>query len=134
VLDKKGKRIGLVQKMPTATEMIGMILNEERAYRLLSAVAHGHNWALLPLGFKRVQGAGGQANIGGVTTTVFDKTDSLRGFAYLGVRAARAFGIPLWNQCRYFGWYEARLLAIFKKSFDRLHATDAVRFWLPKAS
>ena len=32
--------------MPSATEVIKLMLDEEVMYRILSAVAHGHNWAI----------------------------------------------------------------------------------------
>lgn len=44
--NKKNQLIGIGQQMPSATEMIKRMLDEEVAYRLLSAVAHGHNWAI----------------------------------------------------------------------------------------
>src|SRR5207249_6130508 len=52
--DKKGERIGISQPMPSATAMIKTMLDEELAYRLLSAVAHGHFWAIHQLGFRAV--------------------------------------------------------------------------------
>lgn len=133
VTDKKGNRIGFAQKMLSATDMIGLMLDEEGAYRILSAVAHGHHWAIIRLGFKQLVNQP-DVNIGGVATKAFDKTDNLVGFAYLGIRAARAFGIPLWDMCRYFGWDEPRLLAILARAFDKLQTTSTVRFWLPKAA
>jgi hypothetical protein len=42
IRDRNGKRIGIAERTPTATEIIKLMLNEECAYRALSAVAHAH--------------------------------------------------------------------------------------------
>jgi hypothetical protein len=52
--NKNGERIGIAQRMPSATEMIKTMLDEELAYRLLSTVAYRHFWAINRLGFKAV--------------------------------------------------------------------------------
>jgi hypothetical protein len=41
-IDKKGDVNGIARRMPTITQLISQTLDEEPAYRLLSAVAHGH--------------------------------------------------------------------------------------------
>src|SRR5581483_5637345 len=52
VLDKKQvKRIGVGQIAPSATEIIDLMLKDGKQYRLFSAVAHGHMWAIYQLGF-----------------------------------------------------------------------------------
>lgn len=47
--DRKGNRIGIAEVMPSATDLIKITLNEDRMYRALSAVAHGHHWAIRQL-------------------------------------------------------------------------------------
>lgn len=126
VLDKHNRRIGIALRMPNATDMIQTILDEGIAYRLLSGVAHGHSWAITGLGYKP---AGPDVKLGGVVTKPFDKTDSVTGIAYLGVRTAKSFARPLWNQCRYFGWDEPRLEELFETIFDKLQTAAEVRFW-----
>lgn len=126
VVDKKNRRIGIAQQVPNATDMIESILGEGIAYRLLSGVAHGHSWAIIGLGFKP---AGEDKSIGGVTAKSYQKTDNITGIAYLGIRTAKALARPLWNQCQYFGWESLRLEEIFENVFDKLQATDALRFW-----
>ena len=54
VIDGRGRRIGIGRVMPRVTEIIGDVLDEEETYRLLSAMAHGHLWALHPLGMRTV--------------------------------------------------------------------------------
>lgn len=126
VVDKNNRRIGIAQQVPNATDMIQTVLDEGTAYRLLSGVAHGHSWAILGLGFKP---AGEVKEIGGVAAKPYQKTDDIKGIAYLCVRTAKALARPLWNQCHYFGWDAHRLEEIFENVFDKSQATDAPRFW-----
>lgn len=46
VVDARGRRVGAGVRMPSATEVIEAMLNDGLAYRMLSAVAHGHSWAI----------------------------------------------------------------------------------------
>ena len=129
VTDRHGNRIGIGQRMPGATEIIKSMLDEEVKYRLLSAVAHGHFWAINQLGFQPVGGPDGTSNIGTVTVTRFEKKPNLMGMALLGLTAAKALGRAIWNQCRYFGWDEAKLNVILENTFDALQAKPTTRFW-----
>ena len=54
VANKEGKRIGIGRRMPSATEVIKLMLAHGGYYRILSAVSHGHNWAIRSLGFALV--------------------------------------------------------------------------------
>lgn len=128
VTNKKGDRIGIGQRMPSATEIIGAQLNEEWAYRLLSAVAHGHSWAINSLGFQQAVQQDDLV-IGAAKTTRFEKTANMKGFALLGIRAAKALGLPLWNRCRYCGWDQPGLVGLLESVFDQLQANPDVRFW-----
>jgi hypothetical protein len=129
VRDKNNRRIGIGQRAPAATDIIKMMLDEECAYRLLSAVAHGHSWAIVRLGFKAKAGAP-QVSLGGIPTILFEKSvDNPANFAYLGMCAAKAFAMPLWNQCRYNGWDVAAVTVVFESVYDTLLASPAVRFW-----
>jgi hypothetical protein len=134
MVDSKGKRTGIGQRMPSATEVIKSMLDEEAMYRLLSAVAHGHQWAILGLGFEPTTDQAGGQHIGGVNVSNFQKTANLNGLAYLGMSAAKAFTRPLWNQCHYAGWDEARLTGILEGTFDKLQAKPTVRFWKSPSS
>ena len=52
VRSKKGKRIGIGQVTPAATDVIRDVLDQEVQYRLLSAVAHNQTWATRWLAFE----------------------------------------------------------------------------------
>jgi hypothetical protein len=128
--NRKGERFGIGQVMPSATEMIRRILDEEVAYRLLSAVAHGHVWAIQQLGFR--QAASAVPSLHGVTLTAFEKhSGTLEGCCFLATRVAKSFALPLWNQCRYFGWDSSRLSALLASVHDEVQAATGIRFWMP---
>jgi hypothetical protein len=105
------------------------MLDEGVSYRLLSAVAHGHFWALLQIGYKPLSGDSTGQSVGGVKVGLFEKAVDPMKLTYLGNKAARALAIPVWYQCRYFGWDEVRLAEILDRTFDKLHANPAACFW-----
>jgi hypothetical protein len=102
------------------------MLDEELAYRMLSAVAHGHFWAIQQLSFKK-----GQPTVsdGVAVVELMKSSGTVEGYAFLGVRAIKSLALPLWNQCLYYGWDESRLIAILESVYDQIKATAAVRFW-----
>jgi len=51
----KAQRHGIGQEMPTITNLIKNTLDEEVAYRLFSALAHAHSWALIQVSFQRTK-------------------------------------------------------------------------------
>lgn len=126
VQDKKHRRIGIAQQMPKTTHMIGDVLGEEKMYRLLSAVAHGHFWAIHGLGFAP---ADTLVNVGNRGLRAFTKTPNLNGFGLLGLCVMSSLARPLWNYCNYFGWDRLRLEETFENVADKLRMTTARRFW-----
>ena len=90
--------------MPSATEVISLMLDEEEMYRLLSAVTHGHDWAIRGLGFRPVPKSDLRPDVGGVPVTMFEKQVDVAKLALLGLIAAKAFARPVWDQCNYAGW------------------------------
>ena len=93
IVNKKGKRLGIGQKMPSATEVVGLMLDEEEMYRLLSAVTHGHGWAIRKLSFSPVLEGDLRPDVGGVPVTMFEKTAHIDYLALLGLTAAKAFDL-----------------------------------------
>jgi hypothetical protein len=129
VLDGRRRRIGVGQKMPGATDIIKIVLDEDSAYRLLSSVAHAHNWALLQLGFKRLSAPQFQT-AGGVNTTAIEKSaGTVEGYQFLAVLAAKSLALPLWYQCLYDGWNKVRLVTVLDSVYDQMNASPAARFW-----
>lgn len=129
VLNSRGQRTGIGERMPNATELIRSELDEEDMYRLLSAVAHGHSWAIMQLGFKPTSAAGSAPQMGSTPMYIFEKQVYVAGLAYLGVHGARALARALWNQYQYMGWNQLALEEVLEDVFDILQAKPTVRFW-----
>ena len=129
IVNKKGKRLGIGQKMPSATEVVKLMLDEEETYRLLSAVTHGHNWALIPLGLTPAPEGDPSPDVGGVSVDMFEKTVNVTNLALSGLIMARAFAKPVWDQCNYAGWDKERLIGVLDSIFDELLAKPTERFW-----
>lgn len=128
VNNKKGRRIGIGQKMPSSTDIIKLMLDEEVMYRLLSAVAHGHTWAITLLAFKVVSQTG-DPHMGAVPIHTLEKKLDARSLAELGLCAAKAFARPVWHHCCYFGWDKAKLAMLLDTVFDNLQVERVARFW-----
>jgi hypothetical protein len=129
IRDRNGKRIGIVEPMLSATNIIKMMLNEEYAYRALSAVAHAHTWAMQPLGFTQAAVQPPQPSDGARTVAMEKSAGSIQMHAFSVVRATKAFAVPVWNQCLYFGWDKDRLATILESVYDQMNMKPATRFW-----
>jgi len=113
IVNDKGKRIGIAQRMPSITDIINVTLTEESTYRLMSAMAHGHMWAYRHLGFKLVDDAGELA---------LEK--HLKPFLvqYLCVKTANTLAKPVWLKGRLFGWNMQEIKAVFASVFADLRS------------
>jgi len=127
VVDRKGKRIGAGTKVPPATELAQALLGEGGMYRLLSAVAHGHFWAIQQLSFELLPEDPAAAHTAGYRAMT--KVVKPAGLLYLSLGAATAFGRACWNLSRYSGWDRDRIIRILATAFDRLGASEKARFW-----
>jgi len=125
-----GERIGIGQKMPKATDVIKLMLDDEALYKLLSAVAHGHSWAILNLSFRDTAGQ----LIGphsGLPLNILEIIAPIHYIESLGLIAVQALARAHWNKCRYFGWDEARLEGIVKSTIDKLPRKPTPRWKFP---
>ena len=118
-----------IAKMPSATDVIKQMLDEEEMYRLLSAVTHGHNWAIRGLVFSPVLEGDLRPDVGGVPVTMFKKAVGVDKLALLGLIAAEAFAKPVWDKCNYAGWDKERLIGVLDSTFDKLGLRASKRFW-----
>jgi hypothetical protein len=125
--DRFRKRIGIAEQMPSATELIKITLDEEKMYRALSAVAHGHHWAIQQLCYEASESD--DEDVGGTKTKAFKKQASIDKTAWVGLCAVRALIRPVWNQCRYFGWNHQEFEELFENVADRLSVKAPPRFW-----
>lgn len=78
--------------MPGATDMISKVLHEEKAYRLLSGVAHGHSWAIAQLSFNSAEADSSPDDEPGVKK--LEKGLDADRIGYLAVRAMMALSQP----------------------------------------
>ncbi|MBC7852922.1 MAG: hypothetical protein IAF94_05760 [Pirellulaceae bacterium] len=125
VLDRKNRRTSVGQVMPKTTDSVVNVLDEGKMYRMLSAVTHGHHWAIRGLGYQEV----GTIDFEGTIARTFQKSANIHGFALLGQCVMRSMARPLWNQWIYFGWRAIELEEILEKSADSLLMNDDRRFW-----
>ena len=119
--------IGVVR--PNATEMIRDVLGNEWLYRLLSAVAHGHNWAIAQLGFQDATPQNGAMCFSGISVTPIAKKVNVDGIVLLGLHGFLALARLIWNRSQYNGWDLFRLKEIFEEVADKIRANSNVRFW-----
>lgn len=129
IRDRNGRRIGIAERMPSATDIIRAVLDDECAYRMLSAVAHAHTWAMIRLGFTQAAVQPPQPRDGARTVTMQKSAGSIYMHAFSVVRATKALTLPVWNQCLYFGWDRDRLVAILEAVYDQMHMQPVTRFW-----
>ena len=118
--DKKGKLIGFPDAVPGFTDLADA-LGEGDTYRLLSGLAHGRSWAILPLAMR---------NAGVVTGVPIVEQDlSANSAIFIMSAVAEWFSKPAWNYVLLNGWDLGRLERILEEAYDRLHMVDDRRFW-----
>jgi hypothetical protein len=93
--DKEGKIKRLRKQIPSNTTLISNYLNLETEYRLFSAIAHAHPWALHALSFKN-------ADI--PNRLLLEKDLSIEAIQYIGVLVFSICKAPILQKCRLFGW------------------------------
>ena len=129
VANKEGKRIGIGRRMPSATEVIKLMLAHGGYYRILSAVSHGHNWAIRSLGFALVASAEAPTSISSDSVRPHTKIANPIYLNLLGLIAVEAVSRPVWNRCLYGGWDKERLAHILDVVADRIGLKPNHRFW-----
>jgi hypothetical protein len=117
----RGKRIGIAQQMPSVTRVVDEVLGEEATYRLLSAIAHAHPWALQQSSYRKSDSK---------DDLLLKKNLEPFAVAYLSIKAADSFSKPVWYKCQLFGWDVKRLELIFSSAYDSLGINPGRgRFW-----
>jgi len=124
--DVRQRRTGIAQRMPKATEMIEMTLGLGNKYRLLSAVAHGHFWAMHQLCYSLVPE---HQDIAGVPMQRLQKIVKPELVFLCAAWAFHCIARAVWNQCRYFGWPELGLEEILEDCADLMQLRVGGRFW-----
>jgi hypothetical protein len=120
IANKSGRRDGIGQRMPTITKLVGDTLGEEKLYRILSAMAHGHVWALMQLGFQAPEAG---------KPTLLKKTMNSDAAAVLLMTAADVLAKPLWAEARLFGYDLQRLKALLDRGYREMGLNETRHFW-----
>lgn len=131
VLNKKSGNVeGIGQKMPGITELVGITLNKESSYRLLSAIAHGHHWATHQIGFRIINftDSNGNDHIG------LEKHLEPAFVLYAGNIAITSFAQVLWYVWNLYDWNEQEIRALLDTTFDKLKYAKDRRLWKPSNS
>ncbi len=110
IAGKKGMRgIILEKKMPKVTEIVKEVLGKEENYRLLSAIVHGHHWALQSLAFTLANE--NQDIFPGVKGGYLEKHLDYSAIIYLCIETLNCLTSPVLMKFKLFGW-DARPMAI----------------------
>lgn len=133
VENRQRERIGIAQQMPSITDLVNQTLDEKKTYRLLSAVAHAHPWALQQLSFQRIYGESLQfpdSITDGENAHPMEKSLSTLSVAFLCLKSAYVFARPVWFRCLLLGWDSERLRSILNNAFDSFGSQQPKRrFW-----
>jgi hypothetical protein len=125
VVDAKGNLGGICQRMPPITDLIGITLDKEVEYRLLSALAHGHHWATIQVGFRVT----GYSDSKGNTQTGLAKHIEPNLVFYATSIGLTAFAQVLWYIWLLYGWDKEEIKVVLKDTFDKLFLTNENRIW-----
>jgi len=108
---RSGKTTGLSKPIPSTTELVRDQLNDEEAYRLLSAMTHAHPWALQQLGFKKADNS---------QHLLLEKNLKIESVVYLATIGLKALRKPIEYKCRLFGWPVVDITSMFDEVMTNL--------------
>jgi len=116
-----GRRLGVGPRMPSMTDVIARTLDQEATYRILSAMAHGHTWALVRLGFEAPNHS---------EPTEIGKALSPDSAAVLLMTAADSLALPVWSEACLHGHDLGRLTRILERSYGDMGLNETRHFWM----
>lgn len=117
-------KTGIGIKMPGATEMIRDVLGLDEIYRMLSGIAHGHQWARQII-YKQT----GPAQVAGTQGVLLTKTLSTESFMLITHSGFLALTKLLWNRSRFWGINTDPLEELVENAADQLQIEIQKRFW-----
>jgi len=126
ISNKKGDIAGICQHMPSITELIGKALDREAEYRLLSAIAHGHHWAIHQVGFRVIEITTADSRV----ENALEKHVHANFILYVGNIAMTSFAKVIWYLWRLYGWNLKELEHLLDTTYDQLRYKRHLRFWL----
>lgn len=130
VLRDRDKRTGIGKIMPGSTEIIRDTMDKESTYRLLSAIIHGHQWALHHLSFRTVnsEDLAFDKNVTFVGP-VIEKYLSVDAKSFLCQEVFICLARPIWYKYELFGWNRDQLRGILDKTSNVIKVKEELRFW-----
>ena len=120
--NRRSRVDGFGSKMPRRLELVSSVPGGEFDYRLMSAVAHGHSWALLGVGLK----PSGKQN-------VVVKSPEPVTLAYVCSRSIEVFARALWAQVYLYGWKSGPFARLLEETYDSIGFVPELRFWRSQA-
>jgi hypothetical protein len=125
VRNDRGRRTGIGQVMPSITDVIRETLKEEANYRLLSAMTHGHHWAVSQLGFRVT----GETELQKNKVFLKEKNITVEAVLWLFGNVARYFAQPTKFRFELYGWDLLQLKAILDDAFHQIGIPSDSKFW-----
>jgi hypothetical protein len=122
---KSGKIDGIGQKMEDITKLVGETLDREADYRLMSAIVHGHHWAITQIGFRSIK----IKNSTGDVQKAFEKYIDPTFILVAANVAVTSFALVLWDIWRLYGWNEEEIKTLLDTTYDKLKYTRKRRPW-----
>jgi hypothetical protein len=130
VLDKRGRRIGIGQQMPTTTAVIAQCLHKGNRYRLFSGIAHAHFWALKNLSLQVATRPPAAAVNASVTKGAYlEKALDPRAVALLVADVLDSLARVVSARFRLYGWDFDGLRQALEAVYDKMRLSDQARFW-----
>lgn len=111
--------------MPTITQLIASTLDRESDYRLLSAVAHGHHWVTIQVGFNVIEVTAKD----GTAIKALEKSVNPAFILYAAHLGVTSFAKVLWYMWQFFGWEQHEIQELLDSTYQRLGYNPKLRFW-----
>jgi hypothetical protein len=122
---KNGDINGIAMHMPSITNLIGITLNREGEYRLLSGIAHGHHWAISQLGLHVIT----KENFDGQEVKVLEKYLHPEVVVFASNIVITSFARVIWYLWRLYGWDLDEIEHFLDQTYEQLNYKAEMHFW-----
>jgi hypothetical protein len=125
VLNRQNNPDGIAMRLPSITDLIGITLDRESDYRLLSAIAHGHHWAIQQVAFRQIEVTDDKGQV----SSALEKHVQPNFVIYAGHIAVTSFAKVMWYLWRLYGWNLKEVGDLLDETYEKLHYNPQLRFW-----
>ena len=129
IRDKNKKRIGIGRPMPTFTELVKDVLDQEIIYRISSAIIHGNQSVIMQLSFQK-NNEGPVQQFKDVTLHMYEKNLSLSMLRGVCAVVALGFAKANWFRCVMYGWDQSEMGMVLGNAADVLEIPASGSFGL----